>query len=126
MRDLPVDAARANRVVTRWRREMSDGCSVPSYLRLFAPKETPAECAVCERHDELYYYGGSRARRRSADAEFRSGMIGAGMPRLKAWMYWAAVRTGGVPWLKVKGVSWSFAGEHFKYAAKPAAPADDA
>ena len=39
---------------------MSDGCSVPKWLRFVIPQETPGQCLVCEKHDELYYYGHER------------------------------------------------------------------
>lgn len=99
---------------------MSDGCSVPELLRLVVPQETPSECHVCESHDEAYYYGGGRVLRREADAAFHRGLITAGMPGHKAWIYWLAVRIGGAPWYRVEGVSWAFGGRHFKYTPEPA------
>jgi len=113
------------RYLERWDSSFSDGCSVPQLLRLVVPHETTAECRVCERHDEAYYYGGSRADRRAADRAFRAGLIAAGMPALKARGYWFAVRIGGSPWYRVKGVSWAFGGEYFKYSGAPAQPAPD-
>ena len=106
-----------------WSNAMSDGCSVPALLRLIVPQETPEQCKVCERHDEAYYYGGSPADRRSADSDFRAGLVEAGMSGMKAWCYWTGVRMGGSPWYCVPNVSWAFGGAHFKYTPKPAQPA---
>ncbi|MFN0218430.1 MAG: DUF1353 domain-containing protein [Hyphomicrobium sp.] len=124
---LKMNSARATtRVVEIWDRRKSDACSVPSLMRLVVSQETAAQCQVCERHDEAYYYGGSRAQRRDADERLRSGLIEVGMSKPRAWGYWLAVRLGGAPWLRIKGVSWAFAGAYFKYSPDPAAPADGA
>ncbi len=110
------------RYLERWEPSLSDGCSVPAFLRLVVPRETPAECRVCERHDAAYYYGGARPHRRAADRDFHIGLIAAGMPRPKAWCYWFLVRIGGAPWFRVKGVSWGFGGDFFRYSQAPAEP----
>ena len=106
----------------RWNSSMSDGCSVPKLLRLVVPRETPEQCRICERHDEAYYYGGSRAHRRAADRVLRQGLTDAGMTSLKAWCYWMAVRMGGAPWYRVKGISWAYGGAFFRYSREPAMP----
>lgn len=108
------------RRVAAWRAEMSDGCSVPAVLRLVIPQETEDECAMCERHDRAYYYGGSCADRKTADRQLRTDLMSVGVWAPKAWGYWAAVRVGGAPWLKIKGVSWAFAEDYFRYSARPA------
>ncbi len=103
---------------------MSDGCSVPEVLRWLIKRESVAECAVCVVHDRAYYYGGSPEDRVAADEALRVGLIAAGMPAWKARFYWLGVRLGGMPYWRVKGVSWSFGGGHFRYepcAAKPLA-----
>ena len=105
---------------------MSDGCSVPLALRFVLPQETPAQCHVCALHDQAYYYGGSRADRRAADAKLREGLIGAGMPAAKAWGYWLVVRFAGTPWYRMEGISWAFGDRYFKYSREPARPADRA
>ena len=105
-----------------WDNAMSDGCSVPALLRLIVPQESLAQCKVCQHHDEAYYYGGSRADRRGADAEFRAGLSSSGMSAPKAWCYWIGVRFGGSPWYRVPNVSWAFGGAHFKYTPEPAGP----
>lgn len=99
---------------------MSDGCSVPAFLRFAIPQETPGQCSVCEHHDEFYYYGGSRALRQLADRLLREGLIRFGMSAPRAWMYWLGVRVGGAPWFRVQRVSWAFGGEHFRYSKEPA------
>lgn len=112
------------RRVAAWRAEMSDGCSVPSVLRLVIPHETEDECAMCERHDKAYYYGGSRADRRRADQRLRTDLMSVGVWTIKAWGYWAAVRVGGAPCLKIKGISWAFAEDFFGYTSGPAVDID--
>jgi hypothetical protein len=116
----------AMRVLPRWDKTQADGCSVPQLLRIVVPQETAAQCSVCERHDEAYYYGGSRKDRRAADKVFRNGLIAARMFPPKAWSYWFLVRIGGAPWFRVKGVSWSFGGDCFRYSSGPARPPGDA
>jgi hypothetical protein len=117
---------RAMTALPAWRDEWSDGCSVPRLLRRLLPwllpLETEAEREACRRHDEAYYYGGSAADRRRADDEFHARLLAAGMPRPKANVYWGAVRIGGHPAFRVRGVSWAFGGEVFRYTAAPAVP----
>lgn len=51
---------------------MSDGCSVPAWLRRVLPildRQCEACRAFCLRHDEAYYNGGSEEDRARADAD---------------------------------------------------------
>lgn len=107
-----------------WRDEWSDGCSVPKLLRRLLPwvlaPETEAERDACVCHDEDYYYGGSRRDREIADEKFWRRLRQAGMPQWKADLYWGAVRIGGHPMFRIRGVSWAFGGQIFRYSATPA------
>ncbi len=60
---------------------------------------------LCEQHDKHYWRGGTRAQRRKADAELRDGVAARGY-HVWAWLIWAGVRVGGVPWLPT---SWRWA-----------------
>jgi len=73
----------------------SDGCSVPTALRLLIQRETPAQIAVCVHHDGDYYYGGSRRDRAVADAKLLLGLLRADMDIDLAHEYHLAVRAGG-------------------------------
>lgn len=110
----------AMRTLAVWNDAMSDGCSVPSWLRWLIPLEFAAACAACVRHDEVYYYGGSRAHRALADHNLRIGLIAAGMSGWRARMYWIGVRLGGRPMFRVPNVSWAFGGGRFRYDDEPA------
>ena len=98
-----------------WSDAMSDGCSVPKWLRLMVPMETPGQIAVCRAHDRAYYYGGTEQDRAIADAGFYVGLLCAGMPVTNADSYFAAVRQFGGPEFRIPGVSWAFGGGRFVY-----------
>ena len=76
---------------------MSNPCSVPAALRLVIPQETPAQQAVCARHDIAYAAGGSRRDRAIADALFLVGLLEQGMDVDLASRYHVAVRIFGKP-----------------------------
>ena len=101
-----------------WSDAMSDGCSVPKWLRLVVPLETPEQIAVCRRHDASYYYGGSKVDRALADGEFFIGLVKSGMEPDQARRYFDAVRNYGGPAHRIPGVSWAFGGERFCYGEK--------
>ena len=98
-----------------WDDSMSDGCSVPRWLRFAIPLETPEEQAVCRTHDRAYYYGGTARERAIADATFLLGLLASSMEVSAAERYYQAVRLFGGPEWKQKGVSWAFGGERFCY-----------
>lgn len=99
---------------------MSDGCSVPDWLRKIIPYETAEECLACIAHDRAYYYGGSKKDKLIADLELFVNLVAAGMPVWLATLYYAGVRAGGRPFFKIANVSWAFGGSVFKYTAAPA------
>lgn len=74
---------------------MADGCSVPAALRFFIPKETPAQAAVCNAHDDAYGAGGTRRDRALADARLLLGLLDTGMDVDLAHKYHVAVRVCG-------------------------------
>lgn len=102
---------------------MSDGCSVPDALRGLLPLESPEAVAACRRHDEKYYYGGSKKDRLRADLEFALALLDT-PDGGKAEGYYTGVRTWGGPSLRLSGVSWSFGGRYFRYSDAPAEPLD--
>lgn len=59
------------------------------------PEETPAQQAVCKRHDEAYEKGGTDRDRAIADAEFLRGLLRTGMDVYLAEKYHTAVRIMG-------------------------------
>ena len=105
-----------------WDERLSDGCSVPRFLRRWLPSEPPAQCDACRAHDRDYYYGGTRSMRRMADEMLRRRLIAAGMRPAKAALYWGAVRLFGGPalhrfstWLIGRPQAWGYGGGHFVY-----------
>lgn len=108
------------RTLPPWNDAMSDGCSVPEWLRTVLPIEKPEEIAVCRVHDHAYYLGGSEKDREVADAQFYMGLLQVGMNQYKASMYHAAVRLFGGPEFELKGRSWSYGGDVFAYTEAPA------
>lgn len=76
----------------------------------------------CVRHDEAYYYGGSKQDREQADRRFYECLLNAGVVPWLARIYHAAVQTGGHPVFRRKNVSWAFGGERFRYDPEPAIP----
>ena len=101
-----------------WRDPMSDGCSVPKWLRLLVPLETPEQIRVCRRHDEAYYYGGTASDRLREDLTFALGLLDTNMKSYRVVQYYEAVRAAGGPRFKIPGVSWAFGGERFCYGEK--------
>ena len=94
----------------------SDGCSVPRWMRHWIVKpDSEADRACCIKHDEAYYYGGTLADRRRADSRLFACWLLAGMHPLRAFARWVAVRIGGHPSWRVKGVSWSYGDQKFCY-----------
>lgn len=55
----------------------SSPCSVPEWLRLVVPIETPRQQSACRRHDERYERGGDRRARLVADLVFGLDLLGA-------------------------------------------------
>ena len=96
-----------------WESSMSDGCSVPSLLRPFFPL-TPEQRQACVRHDEKYYYGGTKADRLIADATLMIEWVLADMDVVQAEHGFQAVRAGGGPGGR-KRYSWAFGGQRFVY-----------
>lgn len=72
-----------------------DGCSVPRFLRLVVPVETPEQRAVCLTHDLWYNNGGTRRQRAIADAQALLGWLETGMDVDRAERYHVAVRVAG-------------------------------
>lgn len=75
----------------------SDGCSLPKFLRIFIPRETPMQIAVCVAHDKAYTIGGDRRTRAIADCNLLIGMLITGMNVDLAHQYYTAVRCCGKP-----------------------------
>ena len=96
---------------------MSDGCSVPIMFKPFLLQSAEAK-AACLRHDEAYYYGGSRLDRLKADCEFALALL-TSTDAEQAEMVFNAVRTFGAPRFRVPKVSWAFGGDRFHYDAPP-------
>lgn len=121
------------RVIPIWRNSMSDGCSVPGFLRKvprLAPLETPDQCKACLAHDRDYYFGGTPSQRAMADERLRRRLIDVGMPAWRAGVYWAFVRVFGGPrlhwlttWTCEKPVAWANGGAFFRYSDEPAGEA---
>jgi len=113
---IAIPEARAeHRTLPAWQDGWSDGCS-------FSPDVNDRVRAVCVRHDTAYYYGGSERDRLTADQTFRKELRETGLWGVVAYVYYRGVRTFGVPWLKIRNVSWSFGGEYFAYSDHPATP----
>ena len=102
------------RVLPPWDDEWSDGCTASPNSGWWG---SHLEC--CLRHDEAYYYGGTKEQRRDADLVFRHCLVGMGVPVPIAWMYWGAVRAMGPPRFRFPKASWAFGGELFQYTDKP-------
>jgi len=97
-----------------WNPAWSDGCSIPKALKPFFP-ETPAVRACCEKHDAVYYRGGTRADRLRADLQLALDWLATGdvTAAQVEQGYWA-IRIGGGP----EGCfpySWAFGGQRFVY-----------
>lgn len=119
-------------IIEPWGPERSDGCSILPFLparlrRRFSEwavervvDQPDLVEAACERHDRIYYHGGSRDRRRRADATLRKAWIAAGVPRFVAWLGYRLIRAFGGPGWRRDGVSWAFGGRRFRYSKHPA------
>jgi len=116
----------ARRTLPQWDDRWSDGCSVPRIARGFLPEEQGETRQCCVRHDEAYYYGGSREERQEADGRFSACLLAAGVPPWLARVYYLAVRVGGHPRFRRPNVSWAFGGDRFRYDPEPAIPEDPA
>jgi len=108
-------ANEARRTVPLWTDSMSDGCS--------HVEDIARPC--CVKHDEAYYYGGSKETREYADRNFYLCMIENGISTWRAYVRFLGVRLFGGPGWKTKGESWSFGGNHFQYSDEPAIPTDE-
>ena len=73
---------------------------------------------ICERHDQRYYYGGSKEDRIDADQEMLTSMEIHGIPRGFRTAAYRAVRMWGGPSWQTSGVSWAYGGEHFQYGVR--------
>jgi len=102
-----------------WDPATSDGCSIPSLLVSVFPI-TPEQRKACERHDEKYYYGGTREDRLIADATLLIEWVKAGMLAEQALSGFEAIRYGGGPEWR-KPYSWAFGGKRFVYDVKETA-----
>jgi hypothetical protein len=112
----PASALADDRPLPPWDDTMSDGCSATALLKhLF---ETPLVRAACVHHDRAYYFGGSREDRLRADYQLGVDWIRAGLTVTEVESGIAAIRVGGEPWYRVKGVSWAFGGERFRYSER--------
>jgi len=96
-----------------WDKSRSDGCSIPALLRPLFPV-TEEQRQACVRHDEAYYYGGTREDRLIADATLMIEWVRAGMTAEQAQSGFEAIRLGGGPELR-QPYSWAFGGERFVY-----------
>jgi len=92
-----------------WDDAMSDGCTGVPLLNA-----DPAAHACCVRHDERYYYGGTRADRLAADRALYSCLRSHGIPRWRAWVVYVNVRVFGGPDARAPW-SWAFGGGVFRY-----------
>ena len=74
-------------------------CSVPDWLRVLLPLETPAQQEACRRHDDRYEAGGPRAARLSVDLLFCQDLLAADMDPDRAEQYlWGVRMFGGGHW----------------------------
>lgn len=76
-----------------------DGCSggmSVMWRKLF--KKPPPWEGCCDIHDQPYAQGGTKEQRKDADLDLMVCVAGSGHP-IWAFLMWAAVRIGGVPWL---------------------------
>lgn len=78
-----------------------DGCSM-------APDLSFGHC--CDTHDEIYWFGGSAAKRKQADVDFRA-CIEKSEHEVFAGIYYYGVRLGGTPYLPTPwrwGFGWDY------------------
>lgn len=119
-----------------WSPNVSDGCSVLPFLpkRVRIPlqqkiihwvideKHLSRVIKVCEFHDRMYYYGGSKEDRRFADLALYNLWLVFGVPRWFAILGYYLIRVFGAPFWRRKDVSWAYGAERFKYSRLPALP----
>lgn len=74
--------------------ENSDGCSFLSAPYQFLTKKPLPFRDCCVKHDEAFWYGGSKEEHRAADKRFRECIKKSGFP-VTAWILWAIVRVFG-------------------------------
>lgn len=98
-----------------WQDAWSDGCSIPAALQQFFPR-SPAVRACCVRHDERYYYGGSKEDRLRADLEWAIALLDTGEVSAETVeKMLAGVRAFGGPSGRNPKYSWGFGGKVFAY-----------
>lgn len=99
-----------------WQDAWSDGCSIPEWVKPFITQITPAIHDACVRHDEKYYYGGSREDRLRADYEWAIALLLTGDISIEGVEQWfAMVRIAGGPNGRNPKYSWAFGGKVFAY-----------
>lgn len=75
---------------------LTDGCSVPAWLRLVVHLESDEQRAACEDHDRDYTKGGTAKDRAVSDARLLLRLYQADMQIDLAHEYYLAVRYGGL------------------------------
>ena len=101
---LPIGPLRVRRRFNRW---------------LF--KHWPDATKACERHDEAYYYGGTKEERLDADAALVARwahLKPKRVPHAVCTLAFNMIRALGGPSTKMPGVSWAHGGKRFKYDEK--------
>ena len=79
-------------------------CSVPDWLRVLLPLETPRQQGACRKHDEAYARGGTRADRLQADLDFCDDLLWADMDPDRAEQYlWGVRMYGASHWNGIDG-----------------------
>ena len=79
-----------------------DGCTL-------APDFNFTDC--CDRHDRLYWQGGTKTQRRDADKQLRQCIADHGHGSLAEY-YYLGVRLGGAPWWPTPW-RWGFGWDYF-------------
>lgn len=98
-----------------WDPSMCDGCNVPWFARDWVSADDPKIRSACCRHDERYYYGGTSADRRRADAYLYNDLVEAGEPVPIAWLMWAHVRLYGSIYWPTNTKKWAWGGKRYSY-----------
>lgn len=84
----------------------TDGCTLVNDLD---------QRACCILHDWAYWKGGSRKERRKADNAFFKCIVRESKYPILAPFRWLGVRIGGKKFWGVKGVSWNYGWNDFKW-----------
>ena len=95
-----------------------DGCS-------WWPDGSSREC--CQRHDYAYWCGGSRERRKEADAELRRCVAEKTGSDAYGWLMEAGVRVGGHPVVPLYfrwGYGHGYSGSYPRAEARPTQPSE--